>query len=439
MPNPSEHRARRAAGRVARKLLDAQAQTAQAAGETEIAEVASTSPHLERGFILASSQHGPVPVYGVPLESVCAGMPIYIRRARGGGAPLYHYLGVASGGMRVSTAGTGAVTCAGGYGYGAASYNGPGAPGGSANLGTVPTSPATGYPTTYAQFPSGLPSTGMAWSFFYRLAGLPSATQHCIVLEHDLIDGSGNITGRIQFYVDYQGHFGIEVDGSAWGTSGSAITTHTFAPQRPWWVQVVQGLGLAVNGVQLTGDTLTSVVNSLVVPASNTHYAFNWLTGGDGIGTCPTGSWVSKFSFGFSGTGGSTAAWPTTVLVNPTPDQAQAGALVPRADSQIPQGDANFLTGMSIFNRYLINDATAPGAIPNYKLTDTGAYHGISSTTALTLVTPPNAVLQQGPYEPGYNPQVAGANLTQQSAPLTASTSVTTTPPFAPPLGVGQS
>ncbi len=317
---------------------------------TEIAIVSNTDAAISAHFIQATTRKGPIQVIGVPLNTVCPGMQIFVRKMTRDGLPFYVFDGFAPAALTLAnTSGaiaeqTGASPAASSTTIYGTSTIDPGSP-----LTTIPGSP---------------PTSGWFWSFFFYMAALPTAGNPCVLLDMPKIV-SHNITEGFRITYDYLGHLGAYFyDWEGGGTTIGTSTDQVFAPHKVWFATFQIGNGLAVNGLQF-GNMIIDQLTAGLHPVAG-DYAMFLLSDSLGQNAAPAGSWLSKITFGCNYVSG--PLWPYNLL-----------GFIPKQDSDIVTGSSTLGTGLTVFNRWLCSDGSTT-------LPDTGTA-GTDLATIGTLLT----------------------------------------------------
>lgn len=360
---------------------------------TEVATVADTSFHLATGYVQATGRKGPIQVIGVPLNTVCPGMDIFVRQMTQSGISQYVFDGYAPATLNMRTS-SGSLADAGGNGIAAV------------NAGFVNgfgVSPPITLPASAYSVPRG-------WflSFFFYMPSLPSSSTPATLLSVDALtyNSGTNTWSQSQEWLsvsyNYKGQLGANVYG---GYVPGKFTTQTFAPHRIWFVVLQLGNGLAVNGstnpaTMATGMEDTSRNYTPLQSAVTSYFWLNFLGANKypdaannnifvPVSKCPAGTWISKVTFGCSASGGgATAVWPYPV-----------DGTIPQSDSAIVTGNATLGSGLNVISRFLISDNFSSGG--HIFLPDTGT--AASNNTVLAFdgdfnSTAGGVILTQGPY-----------------------------------------
>jgi hypothetical protein len=336
--------AKRFAGHIGRAL-------GNASPMTEIAIVSNTDAAISTHFIQATTRKGPIQVVGVPLNAVCPGMQIFVRKMTRDGLPFYVFDGFAPAALTVANTSR-AITATTGVGPAAASSSiyGSGSVDPSSPLTTIPASP---------------PASGWFWSFFFYMAALPPAGAPCVLLDMPKIDGSHNITEGFRITYDYLGHLNAYF--YTWEGGGTVVGTGTmqvFAPHKVWFATFQIGNGLAVNGAQYSNMIISQLSAGLHPVAGN--YGMFLLSDSEGLNAAPAGSWLSKITFGCNYVSG--PLWPYNL-----------SGFIPSKDSDIVTGTHTLGSGLTVYNRWLCSDGSTT-------LPDTGTAN-VDLQTLGTLLT----------------------------------------------------
>ena len=319
---------------------------------TLIATVADTSFQVTMGYVTCTTEQGVVSVYGVPYGACVAGMRLYARQQGPQGtnrafvfdgfAPALSARGLSSGSVIYATpssfptVGVYAVTSAGGM---------PTTP-------SLATGPVGYYWHCYFYFPA-LPTTARATLF-----QMTSAGGNLLTCEY--------LPSGILLLRSVENNHGY-------------MTTAPVAPHSAHWmvVQPGQGVGLdwQIDGIAVPYVGLLSSGDLPVFTSNGAAYTGALLSNVDGTQLCPLGSWISKFGFGTSYTGGAVA--PLAVA-----------SAVPDDDSLLP--NLNISATQQTQTLLLCTDTPGGFALAN---SATG-----SSGSGATVLGPPFQIIAPGPY-----------------------------------------
>ncbi len=324
-------RTRQAAKQVAGHVKQSLANMSPA---TELATVADTSHHTSVGYVVATTTRGPIHVYGVPFNTVCSGMRIFVRKMTKAKIGYHVFDGYAPQ-IPVAATSSGSVATIAGPAASLSPTYGGGVVGSGSPLITIPTT---------TPFPSG-----WYWSFFWYLSGLPPASNPCVLLDMPLVN-SWSIAGGFRIVYNYLGQLGAyfytwpETPGSStYVTTIGSFSTTTFAPHRVWWSVFQLGKGLMVNGQPLD-TSISNLTGAQNMQAG--YYSLFLLSDSNGQNWAPAGSWISKVSVGCDAVSGT--------IYQPY------GSVIPTSDSAMVNESVALDTGLTTYGLWLMEANPIP-------------------------------------------------------------------------------
>jgi hypothetical protein len=312
-----------------------------------VATVIDTSFQPSMGYVLCTTQLGVVPVYGVPYGSVVPQMRLFTRQLgpaatnRGyvfdGFAPAMSVRGLTSGSVVYTTT--------------------------NGDSGTPPASTSVGGLPSSASVTS---ATGYYWHFFFYLPSLPAIPR--VTLFSMTNAGATNVVA-CEYLSNGQLVFRCTNDGHAF------TNTSVVAPHSIHWVQIQPGLA---GGIEFLVDGVAAYAASGGGPTfagSGATYTTYFLSNADGSQPCPIGTWLSKWGYGYSYTGGNAVALST-------------GLTTPAGDSDLP--NLNVSSTQKTQALYLCTDTPGSATVINSSAAGTGS--------SLSLATSYSALVGAGPY-----------------------------------------
>jgi hypothetical protein len=315
---------------------------------TMVATVVDTSFHTTQGYVLATTELGIVPVYGVPIGTVVPQMRI-LARQQGGQSTARAFVFDSYAPTTSSQNSTGSVL------YTSPIHQ-------NAIMATTTNTLAT---------PSGLVGpAGYYWHAFLYLPQLPPAGSYYTLFSMNSNAPASAVcldllpSGLLRFWSIADGH--------------GYITNTPVPPHAIHWVQIVSGLGA---GLEFTVDginTYTGLLSSTDAPTfagNGATYTLTALTDSAGNNPCPLGAWISRLGFGSSFNGTNVVALPN-------------GTSVPTSDEEIPVFNVSVTQMTEAL--YLCNDT------PGSSICANSAPAG--SASAIALTAPYLTVSALGPY-----------------------------------------